>query len=117
MWDGHQFDLSHLRKMEYIYSLKPKTRLEKVSLPSDNIHYCCGYFQTTVGFYGGMLHPGRLVARKPSRCVLLQRQKYTALSRRDPASFDALNIYLAKKRFVLTGIARGSSDRRAKLLI
>ncbi|CAK0794765.1 unnamed protein product [Prorocentrum cordatum] len=102
----------HLRKLADIHRLGRNQRLEKCSLPPDNVRYCCGHFQTSTGFFGGMLHPGRLVARQDrTRCVLLRRAAYDNLGRRDPAAFEALNVYLTKKRFALSSIARGDTPK------
>eukprot|EP00929_Paragymnodinium_shiwhaense_P085168 TRINITY_DN45611_c0_g1_i2.p1 TRINITY_DN45611_c0_g1~~TRINITY_DN45611_c0_g1_i2.p1 ORF type:complete len:662 (-),score=104.69 TRINITY_DN45611_c0_g1_i2:618-2603(-) len=107
IWTGHDFDeLSHFRTLNNTYNLKTNQRIEKGVMAHNNVHNCLGMFQTTVGFFGKMMHPGRLVAATPATCVLLRRSKYDSLMLAAPSAVDALDVYLSRKRFVISALGR-----------
>jgi len=101
LWTGHRLRGSrHLDSLEQLHALEPYRRLEKASLPLDNLLHCLGCFQTSLAFFGQMLHAGQLLAVTDARCVLLRRSGLARLAAASPEGHEALQVYLAKKRFV-----------------
>ena len=73
----------------------PLDRLTLLSLRGDQ-----------VGFFGGMMHPGRIRAREESEVILLTRLAYDDLAAKAPGAAASFRTYLAKKRFIATSMPR-----------